>query len=95
MLRHSVPISSTLQTKWHMSQGAQQPRWSRVTLDRIVRKDQIVKSSAPTRFSISVTPRISPSLHVTYTALSVYERPQVDMRSCEANSSGRCITQEV
>jgi hypothetical protein len=78
-----------------MSQGAQQLRWSQVTLDRKVRKYQIVESSTPTRFSISVTSRISPPLYVTYTALPVYESPQVDMIACEANSSDRCIKQEV
>jgi DNA-binding NtrC family response regulator len=86
-------LSTLLMTNWNMSQAAQQLCWSRMTLYRKVRKYQIVKSSELSRFTVSATPFICPSLHVGYIAPPSRERPQDDMMSCATNGSKRCIDQ--
>jgi transcriptional regulator with PAS, ATPase and Fis domain len=87
-------LCALLQTNWNMSQAAQQLRWSRMTLYRKTRKYQIIKSSAPPRFFISVTPHTSALSHGTDTATPSCEGPQDNTRCCEPNGANRLISQE-
>ena len=57
-------LSAMSRTNWPMSQAAQQPIWSRIALDRELRKSHIVKSASLTRLSIATTSCDAPSVNV-------------------------------
>jgi len=88
-------LSALLRTNWNMSQAAQQPSWSRMTLYRKLRKYHIVKSAPITRLSVSATSSDLPSAYVSCIVPPASDREQDDRLSCSANGNNGCVNQEV